>query len=196
MADPAHRRRGAELERALLEAAWAELTDKGYAKFTMDAVAVRAGTSRPVLYRRWPDRHALLRDTLGHLGRRDAVVAPDTGSLRGDMLALMRTANDTRAELIALVSVHLGGYFQETGSSPAELGDAVFPERPLHAILDTIYQRAAERGEIDPDRVSARMRTLPLDLLRAEVLVTFRPMAAQDIAEIVDTLFLPLVLAQ
>lgn len=41
------RRRGAALEKALLDAAWEELTDTGYARFTMDAVVKRAGTSPP-----------------------------------------------------------------------------------------------------------------------------------------------------
>jgi AcrR family transcriptional regulator len=44
------------LEQALLDAAWAQLVEQGYATFTMDAVAARAGTSRAVLYRRWSDK--------------------------------------------------------------------------------------------------------------------------------------------
>ena len=53
------RRRGATLEEAILDAAWAELIDHGYAEMTLEAVAKRAGTSRPVLYRRWPSRTKL-----------------------------------------------------------------------------------------------------------------------------------------
>jgi AcrR family transcriptional regulator len=47
-----HRRRGRHLEDALLDAAWAELTERGYAGFTLESVAKRAGTSTPVIYRR------------------------------------------------------------------------------------------------------------------------------------------------
>ena len=43
--------RGAELEEALLDAAWAELQEVGYPAFTYEGVAQRAGTSKPVLYR-------------------------------------------------------------------------------------------------------------------------------------------------
>jgi AcrR family transcriptional regulator len=46
------RRRGKALEDAVLDAAWSELLDAGYARFTMETVAARAHTSRPVLYRR------------------------------------------------------------------------------------------------------------------------------------------------
>lgn len=69
------------------------------------------------------------------------------------------------------------------------------PELPLFAAIEAIYQRAAHRGENDPDGVAARMRTLPFDLLRAELMMTLRPAADAVLAEIVDTPFLPLVQA-
>jgi len=58
------RRRGAALEAALLDAAWDELQVTGYQAMTMEAVADRAGTSRAVLYRRWPKRAELVVATL------------------------------------------------------------------------------------------------------------------------------------
>jgi len=54
------RRRGSALDDALLDAAWAELQEAGYAGLTMEGVAQRAGTSRPVLARRWPNRPQLV----------------------------------------------------------------------------------------------------------------------------------------
>src|ERR1700742_559320 len=48
------RRRGEELEAALLDAAWDELVEAGFAKLTMESVAARAKTGVAVLYRRWP----------------------------------------------------------------------------------------------------------------------------------------------
>ena len=53
------RHRGAELEHAILEAAWLELEERGYAGLTMEAVAERSGTSRTVLARRWDGKAAL-----------------------------------------------------------------------------------------------------------------------------------------
>jgi AcrR family transcriptional regulator len=187
------RRRGPALEHALLEAAYAELADKGYAKFTMDTVAARAGTSTPVLYRRWSDKHQLLRAAIGNAARHSGVEAPDTGSLRGDILALMRQGNESGVELVATIIVHLGGYYQETSSSPADLIEVLLPELPGADVLDTIYRRAAQRGDIDPQRLTARIKTLPRDLLRADLLMTLRPMPDADIVEIIDTIFLPLV---
>jgi AcrR family transcriptional regulator len=84
------------LEEALLDAAWTELTERGYDDMTIDAVAVRAGTSRAVLYRRWPNKQELVLATLAHEVRKDVVVIPDTGCLRGDVIELLQQANKLR----------------------------------------------------------------------------------------------------
>ncbi|GAA1176541.1 TetR/AcrR family transcriptional regulator [Streptomyces hebeiensis] len=185
------RRRGAALERALLDAAWAELVERGYANFTMDAVVARAGTSPPVLYRRWSNRQELLRAAIAHAAQRDLIKVPDAGSLRGDMLALLRHVNATRTDLAAVMSVHLGEYYQETGTSPADLRDLLLAGQPDP--LDAIYRRAVARGEIDPERLTEKMKRLPIDLLRAEFLMVLQPLPDTAIVEIVDTIFMPLV---
>src|SRR5580658_5732141 len=79
------RRRGEALEAALLDAAWDELQLAGYQALTMEAVADRAGTSRAVLYRRWPKKAELV---VAALRRHRPILSgdvPDTGSLRGDV---------------------------------------------------------------------------------------------------------------
>src|SRR5215472_19059285 len=83
------RRRGSDLEDAILEAAWEELTAVGYAHLTIDAAAARAHTSKPVLYRRWPTRPELVLAALRQRGPLLSGEPPDTGSLRGDVLALL-----------------------------------------------------------------------------------------------------------
>ena len=75
-------RRGAALETALLDAAWAELQEVGYARLTMEGVADRASTSRAVIYRRLPSRHELGTAALGHQQPSGRGRIPDTGSLR------------------------------------------------------------------------------------------------------------------
>ncbi|GAA3435883.1 TetR/AcrR family transcriptional regulator [Kutzneria kofuensis] len=186
------RRRGAVLEQALLDASWQELEEGGYARFTMDAVAARAGTSRPVLYRRWSDRLELMRATIVHVLERNRVQAPeDTGSLRGDLLALMREISRTRAQFVTMMGVHLAGYFEESGTNPADLRDAIRYGRP-HA-LDVVYERAAARGEIEPSRLSARIRGLPFTMLQLEMLQTLKPVPDETLEEIIDTVVMPLL---
>src|SRR3954468_4100254 len=115
------RRRGAELEEALLEAAWQELTAAGYGRFTFEGVAARAGTSRPVIHRRWPQRSDLAIAALRHFSRREAVVPPDTGSLRDDVIQLLTEFSARRSALVTLFAVQMGEYLAETGSTPAQL---------------------------------------------------------------------------
>jgi AcrR family transcriptional regulator len=187
----AERRRGAALEKALLDAAWDELTENGYARFTMDAVVKRAGTSPPVLYRRWPNRDALVRATIAHILRRYVLDVPDTGSLRGDVLTLMREISATRVQLVTVMSAHLAGYYQETGTSPGELLDPSATGR--RQAVDVLFDRAVARGEIKAERLTDRIRSLPFDLLRHEFLTTFAPVPDDVLEEIVDTIFLPLL---
>jgi len=188
---PSTRRRGPELEAALLDAAWDELTEKGYSGLTFDAVAERAHTSRPVIYRRWSERESLVLAAIRHHYDAEPIDIPDTGSLRGDLYALLRLASDRRADMAVMISAQLAGLFSETGMS---LGTA--RERLLGqgTIWDTvILTRAQERGEIDLNAVPARVQSLPFDLMRHELLMTHEPVSDEFIATVVDEMFLPLV---
>ncbi|MER7755482.1 TetR/AcrR family transcriptional regulator [Kitasatospora sp. NPDC097643] len=187
----AERRRGPALEKALLDAAWEELADNGYARFTMDAVVKRAGTSPPVLYRRWSDREDLARAAIVHTLAKHRLDIPDTGSLREDVLTLMREINATRVQLVTVMSVQLAGYHQATGTSPANLRDPLVTGRK--EALDTLFDRAVARGEITQEHLTERIKSLPFDLLRHEFLTTFAPVPDHVLEEIVDTVFLPLL---
>jgi AcrR family transcriptional regulator len=55
--------------RAVLDAALAELADRGYGAFTIDGVATRAQVARSTIYRLWPDRVALVADAIDELNR-------------------------------------------------------------------------------------------------------------------------------
>src|SRR6202034_1290003 len=124
-----------------------------YEHFTIDTVTARARTSKPVLYRRWKTREDLLRATVRHRGAAaDAPPVPDTGTLRGDLLALLTLANTTRNPMAALVSSMLGSYFNQTGPAPAELRQAFLSQRG--SAVEQVINRAVERGEIDPDRLT------------------------------------------
>jgi AcrR family transcriptional regulator len=188
------RRHGEELERALLDAAWAELVENGYPTFTMDAVCARAGTSRPVLYRRWEDKHALVRAAVAHALARNIIAIPDTGTLRGDTIALMESADRDRMQLFAVMTVHLSGYYQETGTSPADLKEVLMSGRPRISRL--VLDRAVARGEVAANRVTERIAVLPYVLLQQEFLLTLKPVPTAVIEEIVDTIYLPLLVSR
>jgi AcrR family transcriptional regulator len=184
------RRRGEALEHALLDAAWAELQAAGYAGLTMEAVADRAGTSRAVLYRRWRNRPELV---IAAIRRHRPLLSgeiPDTGSLRGDVLALLRRMSSRLAE-IGPETVYglLGDYLSDAGLFSRS------QEQVLHIsaeVMDTILKRAADRGEARAG-VERRIATLPTDLFRNELFRARTPPSEGTLTEIVDDVFLPLV---
>jgi AcrR family transcriptional regulator len=190
------RRRGQALEDALLDAAWNELVDVGYSRFTIEGVAARAGTSRPVIYRRWPARSDLAIAAVRHHGSDEPVATPDTGSVRDDLIELLRSASTNRRELAVLFSVQMGEYFSETGKSPADLRAEFLSGRQQPFGIDQVLRRGVERGEIDPHRLTPRIAAVPADLLRHELLMTLQPVPDATITEIVDDIFLPLVRAR
>jgi AcrR family transcriptional regulator len=183
------RRRGAALESAILDAGWDQLIEAGYERFTIDAVAARSGAARSVLYRRWPSRLELLRAVVRHRGEIDAIPTPDTGTLRGDVLAILTEFNDRRSRTIGLIAARLGAYFDEAGGSPQQLRALFLADGP--SSMETIVQRAVARGELAA-MPPARIVSLPADLLRHELLMTMTAASPQTILEIVDDVFLPL----
>jgi len=185
------RRRGAVLEDALLEAAWDELVEHGYDTLTYEAVAARAHTSRAVLYRRWPTKPDLALAAIRHTRADTLLPVPDAGSLRGDLIAVLRSANESRFRMAFFIWTRLGGYFAETGSGPADLRAAIMSGQPSR--LDAVWDRALARGEVDPARVTPRVRRLPFDLFRDQLIMTLKPVPDEEIDEIVDQIVLPLV---
>lgn len=187
-----NRRRGERLEHAILDAAWDLLTQVGYVKLTMEAVAAKAGTSRPVIHRRWPTRAQLALAALDHATPTDTE-PPDTGTLRTDLLALMeqtvRRFGTVHGEILA-------GMAAETARDP-ETAHAL-RARPATATqgrkVTTIVRRAIERHEIPATRLPSRVARLPLDLVRNEIVLYGRPPGEDVIIDIVDSVILPAIL--
>jgi AcrR family transcriptional regulator len=187
------RRRGEELEAAILEAAWDELVDAGFAKLTMESVAARAKTGVAVLYRRWPRKDDLVLDAIQHYGATHPVDLPDTGSLRGDMIAMLGSFSSVRVSFAAVVSAAFSGLRASSGLTPAQVREKLLADRPLWSA--EIYRRAHERGEIDLDRIARVVLSMPFDLMRHDMLMTYKPIPEERVLEIVDDLFMPLIAA-
>lgn len=183
------RRRGEALETAILDAAWQELVERGYANFTLEGVARRAATSTPVLYRRWPTRRELLIAAITRASALREIVIPDTGTLRGDLRAMMVQANATRIDLLAGMTAALGAYFDESGSNLLKLRDEALGQRQ---VARGIFDRAVSRGEIDQQRLTPRVVTLAFDLFRHEVLTTLQPVPEDVLDQILDDVVMPL----
>lgn len=187
------RRRGAELEAAILEAAWDELTAVGYPALTMENVAARARTSRAVLYRRWPSRPELVIAALRHRTDFDVPESFDTGSLRGDMLALVGHMSARVGEVAGVLSFLISASFDETGVSPSALRERAVAGDP--GAVPGMLRRAAARGEIGRGTVSPRIANVAVDLVRHDLIMKQAPIPDVQLEEVVDDIFLPLVRA-
>lgn len=187
------RRRGEELEAALLEAAWAELVEAGFAKLTMESVAARAKTGVAVLYRRWPNKNELVLAAIGHYGTTHPVDIPDTGSLRGDMIGLLTGFSGTRIAFATVVTAAFSGLLGSAGLTPAQVRERLIADRPL--LSDAVFRRAQERGEIDLKSIAPAVLSMPFDLMRHDMLMTYKPIPDERVREIVDDLFMPLIAA-
>ncbi|WP_158887922.1 TetR/AcrR family transcriptional regulator [Amycolatopsis anabasis] len=191
MSDAVSRRRGEALERAILDAAWEILTKIGYSKLTMEAVAAQAGTSRPVIHRRWPTRAELVLAAMDHRAPVDAE-PPDTGTLRSDLLALL---NQVVQRFGAVHGETLAGLITETARDPdtsAALRARIATTAPQEKVT-TVVARAADREEINPIELPPRVTRLPFDLIRNEVVLHGCPPTEDTITEIVDEILLPLL---
>jgi AcrR family transcriptional regulator len=193
IAEPVHRRRrGPELESALLAATWDELIETGYARLTMESIAVRARTSEAVLYRRWPNKDQLVLAAIERYRNTHPVPDPDTGTLRGDLIAQLTAVSEALAGFFAIATATaFSGLMADTGLTPAQ-GREKIMGGPLRPHTRAVYQRAHDRGEIDLARVPAAVLDMPFDLVRHDLLMDLRPPEPARIQAIVDDLFLPL----
>jgi AcrR family transcriptional regulator len=187
------RRRGEQLESALLDAAWEELVKVGFANLTMESVAARAQTGIAVLYRRWANKHELVLAAIAHYGHAHPIQTPDTGALRGDLLALLTTFSKARATFIAvLAAAGFSGLLSDTGLTPAQAREKLLGDQRIRSD-QIIYQRAHDRGEVNLDHVPPAVLAMPFDLVRHDLLMNLNQVREKRIRSIIDELFLPLL---
>jgi AcrR family transcriptional regulator len=138
------------------------LGEAGYGHLTMEQVAARARVSKDSLYRRFPDKLALVTDALAHRARAVPDV-PDTGSLPGDMRAFLRALLASRSTAQRALS----GVSSEIAVNP-ELRAAWHQGigGMLTRCVRQIVTRAAARGELAPDADVDLLSQLPLSLLQ------------------------------
>lgn len=182
------RRRGQALERAIRDAVVELLAENGIGGVTMDAVAVRAQTSKPVLYRRWPDRGALLRDTLVPLAMA-AIPHEDTGSYRGDMLAILHGwASFFSSPQGAIGPAIVGAMPHDAELAEAfQVGVIGWRKQEMAAVIE----RGIERGEVRPDVRIDVARELGQAILWHRFLITGDPVTSDLIEHIVDHILIP-----
>jgi AcrR family transcriptional regulator len=184
------RRRGAVLESAILDAVLAELAEVGYARLSMERVAERAGASKASVYRRWPSKVELVMDAVYHVFP-DSGSPPDTGSLRGDLIALMSTVAD---QLAGPAGQALGGVLSDALGDPEQARRVrSYARGTSQKAMREVARRAVARGEIDPIAVTDRRLEAGHALLRHQFITRGVPIPLDVIEEIADEVVIPLL---
>ncbi len=163
--------RSARVVTQVLSAAVHELTRSGYDSFRVDAVASAAGVNKTSVYRRWPNKLALVAAAL-RARPISADPAPDEGTLRNDLLqALDRTSAYCASIQFRDTASMLQSNDPELNALVSEL------RREFYAKHLSVVDRAIQRGELPPNTDGLFM----LELLFTQALaLTLRQKARLD----------------
>ncbi|HEY6316652.1 MAG TPA: TetR/AcrR family transcriptional regulator [Acidimicrobiia bacterium] len=169
------RPRDARHDQAILEATRQILGHEGYRGLTIERVAALAGVGRPTIYRRWPSKPALVVAALVESARL-AVPGSDSGSLRGDLVAVQR-------HQVALMSAPearrvTAGLIADLAADP-ELAEIYVSQylMPRRAAVWRVLQRGVDRGELNPDTDFAFAYDLLVGPLFMRAVVWGQPLA-------------------
>src|SRR5690242_17130766 len=183
---PRGRPRSQEADLAILTATVGLLAERGLAAMSIEEVAARAGVGKTTIYRRWPSKGLLALDAFV-ASFREEQAQPDTGTLRGDMLAALHAW--VRAVTQTPMGSMLTGLIAEAQHDPELRGawrDRVL--EPLREQNRTMLDRAIARGEIDPSVDREVVLDLFFGAAEHRLLLGHLPMTDDFIAEVVDVI--------
>jgi AcrR family transcriptional regulator len=177
---------------AMLQAAVDVVAEVGYDGMTMDLVAARAGTTKSAMYRRWSSQGELTLDAVVRLQEPETELRdlPDTGSLRGDLVALTRyyssEAGRRKLRLLAGLSSLL-----ERQPELVDAANAAVIE-PWVDVCRLLIGRAVERGEAATGDLETVARVIP-SMTSYRVLIQRQPVDGDFFLGLVDAVLLPAV---
>lgn len=174
-------------ERELLAVTLELLREHGYDRLTFDGVAAAGRASKATLYGRWPTKAELVLAAFAE-GTRQVAVAPETGSLRGDLLQLAETIcahASANAGTIRAVLVEV--------SRNAKLNEMMhtqfLDERKV--LMEHVLFEAVRRGEIKRSAISEDLYDLLPGYLIYRTIVTGRVPSSHTVRNLVDNILLP-----
>lgn len=181
--------RGESRENAILQATFELLAEIGYERFTMDAVAIRARTSKATIYRRWSGKADLVAAALRLYAGNETMPIAESDSLRGDLIAMLRALRDKfqrtdRALFSGLIRAMLAD------PELARIMRAQIAHNKA-MVSELIAGRAVRRGEAVPDLEIIR-EVAPAQLI-IRLVITGESVDDDYIGELVDDIVLPLL---
>lgn len=156
------RKRDAARDGVILDAALTVLAEQGYDGMTIDMVAAEAGMARATVYRRWASKADLMVEAVSRMSQGDVDLArlPDTGSLRGDMTAMILPLDDQQQQVrIQAMAGLLSLAKANQRLAEAAVGAGIGPWIEASRIL---MQRAVDRGEYPPADIGTLAEIIPM----------------------------------
>jgi AcrR family transcriptional regulator len=152
MATDLGRPRNPRIDDSVLRATVELLGRSGYADLSVDAIAKRAGTSKPAIYRRWPSKAHLVHEAVFPIS--EATALPDTGSLAGDVREMVRRSTGVLTTPAARAA--MPGLLAEMATDPSlhEKLLGRFGEITTRGMTERL-DAATSRGEVRPDVTAA-----------------------------------------
>jgi AcrR family transcriptional regulator len=185
------RRRDDTRDDDILDAALDVLAEAGYSGMTVDMVAIRAKAGKATVYRRWRSKAELVLDAVGRMKRRQVDFAhlPDTGTLRGDLLALFKPQSSAEGERKIRIMAGLASLLAQQ-QSLADAANAVMVE-PWAQAHYALMQRALDRGEISrTSDIATASQVLP-SMAAYRALVQRKAFDREFLLSLVDGVVLP-----
>lgn len=184
------RPRDASRDAAIVTAALEVLAEHGYERMTMDQVARRAGAGKATLYRRWPSKADLVVHAVSQFDRMPTLEElPDTGSLRGDLLTLMRPQSEQDERRSLAVATGIASLLCAEPALADAAGTALV--EPFVASQRLLIRRAIERGEVPGDVDVDTVAFVTPSMTAFRLIVQRKPVDVDLLARLVDTVVLP-----
>jgi AcrR family transcriptional regulator len=183
-------RRSPDRRAAICTAVFELLAKVGYDRMTMDAVAATARASKATIYRTWPDKPSLVAESLVHHFAATAE-PPNTGSLRGDLLALTGTACEVANSADGEVMAGLMTAAAHDAHLSRTLRECTYEQK--HMLHETVLKRAVDRGEVSANTSSHLLHEVLQALVLARRLVDCKPIDQQFALHVVDDVLLPVL---
>ncbi|RFA18262.1 TetR/AcrR family transcriptional regulator [Subtercola boreus] len=175
----------------ILDAALEVLAETGYDGMTIDMVAARAKAGKATLYRRWPSKAELVIDAVACMKKVDLDPSslPDTGTLRGDLIALIRPHSIEESERKMQI---MAGMMSMIARAP-ELADAANAAivEPRAAVNRLLINRAVERGEISGECDIETISMISPSMATYRSLVLKKPVDRAFLVALIDGVVLP-----
>lgn len=176
---------------AILDAALELIGEVGYERVSMDGIAARAHASKMTMYRRWPTKSELVAEALRRHAQEETSAVPDTGTLRGDLLATVAEIAQTLTggrgpSLIGLIEA-----IRDDASLRGQVSSQV--RERSHQVGREICGRAASRGEAARSDQADMVLDLAFEHLFTATLFDGAQPSAANQRELVDAVLLPLL---